>query len=134
MFIKSLLLGKVLSEGIEGKYWIDQPTSGDLLSQNYSTVQSQTQPLPVTMAAAATITPTQKLSFLTGTTQLANITPPNPSAYCEVTLCFTDASPGAFLTNGATYPIKTAYTPIQNRPIDLCWDPSSKFWWVKAVV
>jgi hypothetical protein len=113
---------------------MDATLSGDLLSQNYSTVQSQAQPLPNTAAAAATVTPTQKLSFLSGQTQVANITPPNPAAYCEITLCFTHAAPGAFLTNGATYPIKTAYQPIQNRPIDLCWDPSSKYWWVKAVV
>lgn len=101
---------------------------------DYSTAQSDKQPLPNTEAAAATITPLQKFVFLTGTTQVANITPPDQNGYCEVTLCFTNAAPGAFLTNGATYPIKTAYQPIQNRPIDLCWDPSSKFWWVKAVV
>lgn len=113
---------------------MDQVTSGDLLNQNFSTFQSQAQPLPVTIASAATITPTTKLTFLTGTTQVANITPPNPAAYCEVTLCFTNGSPGAFLTNGAAYPIKVAYQPITLRPIDLCWDPSSKFWWPKAVV
>ena len=105
----------------------------DLYTQNFSTIQTNEQPLPNTIASAATITPGQKLTFLTGTTQVANIVPPS-TGYCEVTLCFTNGSPGAFLTNGSAYPIKTAYTPIQNRPIDLCWDPSSKFWWVKAVV
>lgn len=102
--------------------------------QQYSTVQDEQQQPPYTIAAAATITPLGKLTFLTGTTQVANITPPTPSAYCEVTLCFTNGAPGAFLTNGTTYPIKTAYQPIQNRPIDLCWDPVSVFWWVKSVV
>lgn len=105
----------------------------DLLSQNFDTRQSDKQPLPVTVVAAATIVPVTKLTFVTGQTQVANITPPT-SGYCEVTLCFTDNAPGAFLTNGANNPIKTAYQPIVNRPIDLCWDPSSKFWWVKAVV
>lgn len=104
--------------------------SGDLLAQNYNTVQNNQQPLPVTMAAAATIAPTTKLTFLTGTTQLENITPP-VTGYCELTLCFTNGAPGLFLTTGN---IKTAYQPIQNRPIDLCYDPSSAFWWVKAVV
>lgn len=106
----------------------------DLLFQNFSTVQSIQQPKPVTLASAASIVPTTKMTFVTGTTQVANITPPVTNAYCEITLCFTNGSPGAFLTNGSTYPIKTAYTPIQNRPIDLCWDPLSNFWWVKAVV
>lgn len=134
MYIKSLFLNRPWHESPEGKFYLDQATSGDLLSQNYSTVQSQAQPLPNTVASALTLTPTQKLTFVTGTVQVANVTPPNSSAYCEVTLCFTDNAPGAFLTNGATYPIKTGYTPITNRPIDLCWDPSSKYWWVKAVV
>lgn len=108
--------------------------SGDLILGQFATNQSDKTPLPVTMASAATLTPTTKLTFVTGTVQVAEITPPDPNGYCEVTLCFTNGAPGAFLTNGTTYPIKTAYQPIQNRPIDLCWDPSSKFWWVKAVV
>lgn len=102
----------------------------DLLYQNLSTVQSNQQPLPPTIASAATIAPTTKLTFLTGTVQLQTITPPT-SGYCEVTLCFTNASPGLFLTTGN---IQIAYQPIQNRPVDLCYDPSSAKWWVKAVV
>lgn len=102
----------------------------DLLSANLSTVQSNQQPLPQTIASAATIAPVNKLTFLTGTVQLATITPP-VTGYCEITLCFTNAAPGAFLTTGN---IQIAYQPIQNRPIDLCYDPSSAKWWVKAVV
>lgn len=102
----------------------------DLYHQNFATVQSNQQPLPVTKAAAATISVTTKLTFLTGTTQLATITPPT-SGYCEITLCFTNAAPGLFLTSGN---IQIAYQPIQNRPIDLCYDPVSAKWWVKAVV
>jgi hypothetical protein len=98
--------------------------------QNLSTVQSAQQPTPPTIASAATIAPTTKLTFVTGTTQVATITPP-VDGYCEIALCFTDGSPGAFATTGN---IKTAYQPIQNRPIDLCYDPASAKWWVKAVV
>jgi hypothetical protein len=102
----------------------------DLLNANFDTVQSDKQPMPTIAAAAATIAPTTKLSFWSGTTQVATIVPP-VTGYCELTLCFTDANPGAFVTTGN---IKTAYTPIQNRPIDLCFDPPSNKWWVKAVV
>lgn len=102
----------------------------DLLFQNFWPVQSNKQPFPNTLAAATTIAPTQRLTFLTGTVQLATITPPT-TGYCEVMLCFTDANPGALLTTGN---IKTAYTPIQNRPFVLCYDPSSAKWWVQAVV
>lgn len=105
----------------------------DLLSQNFGAAQSAQQPLPVTMAAAATVAPTTALTFLTGQTQVANITPPT-TGYCRVTLCFTHAAPGAFLTNGTANPIKVAYQPIQNRPITLHYDPSSNFWWPEAVV
>ena len=102
----------------------------DLLFQNFSTVQSDKQQDPVTMASAATIAPTTKLTFLTGTVTIATITPP-VSGYCELTLCYTNAAPGVFLTSGN---IQIAYQPIQNRPIDLCYDPISAKWWVKAVV
>ena len=102
----------------------------DEFFQEFSTVQSNQQQFPPTLASAAVIAPITKLTFLTGTTQLETITPP-VTGYCEVTLCFTNAAPGAFLTSGN---IKTAYQPIQNRPIDLCYDPSTGLWWVKAVV
>lgn len=102
----------------------------DLNFQNFSTVQDEQQQLPVTLAAAATIAPIAKMTFLTGTVQVATVTPPT-SGYVELTLCFTDAAPGLFLTTGN---LKTAYQPIQNRPIDICYDPASAKWWVKAVV
>src|SRR5712691_12013771 len=95
--------------------------SVDLAHDNFSPTQSSLQPLPVTMAAAATVAPTTRLTFLTGTTQVATVTPPL-TGHHELLLCFTDASPGAFLTSGN---LKTAYTPITNRPIALQYDPSS---------
>lgn len=102
----------------------------DALWGNFLTSQSDKQPDPPTIVAAALIAPTTKLTFVSGQTQVANITPPT-TGYSEVTLCFTHAAPGAFLTTGN---IKTAYQPIQNRPIDLCYDKASNKWWVKAVV
>jgi hypothetical protein len=108
--------------------------SGDLISQQFNNVHSPGMPKPATIASAATITPTARLTFVTGTVQVANVVPPQPDAYCSVCLCFTNAAPGLFLTNGTAYPIKTAYQPIQNRPIELHWDPSSNYWWCAAVV
>lgn len=102
----------------------------DLEFQNFSTVQNNLQPKPATIASAATITPTTKFTFVTGTVTIATITPPT-SGYAEITLCFITTSPGVFLTSGN---IQIAYQPIINRPIDLCYDPISAKWWVKAVV
>jgi hypothetical protein len=105
----------------------------DLAHANLGVAQSDKQPLPPTIAAAATIAPATRFMFLTGTTSVANITPPT-SGYCEVILCFTDNSPGAFATNGSDHPIKVAYQPIVNRPILMCYDPISNYWWPAAVV
>ena len=107
--------------------------SDDLNFAKLGVAQSIAQPLSPTIAAAATIAPTTRMTFVTGTTQVANITPPT-TGYCEVVLCFTNNSPGAMLTNGATNPIKVAYQPIVNRPILMCYDPSSNYWWPAAVV
>ena len=101
----------------------------DLTFQNLSTVQSDKQPVPPTIASAATIAPTTKLTFITGTVQVATITPP-VSGYHELTFIFTNASPGALLTSGN---IKTAYTPIQNQAFTLLYDPSTKKYWTTAV-
>lgn len=102
----------------------------DIDFQNFSTVQSDKQPFPNTVASAATLAPITKLTFVTGTVQVGVITPP-VSGYHELTLCFTNASPGLLLTTGN---IQVAYQPIQNRPIDFCYDPLTKKYWVKAVV
>jgi hypothetical protein len=102
----------------------------DLNFQQLSTVQSNEQLLPATIVAAATISPTTFLTFITGTTQVATITPP-VTGCVMVALCFTNGSPGAFLTSGN---IQIAYQPIQNRPILMIYDPASAKWWAAAVV
>lgn len=102
----------------------------DGLFQNFSTVQSFQQPQPVTIASAATVAPTGFLTFLTGTTQLATITPPVTGTHM-LALCFTNASPGAFLTTGN---IHDAYTPVQNRPVFVVFDPVTAKYWVMTVV
>lgn len=104
--------------------------SKDLLEGQFAVNQSKVQPYPNTIASAATVAPVHRLTFLTGTVQVATITPPL-SGYHDLLLCFTDANPGALLTSGN---IKTAYTPIQNRPFRLSYDPSSAKYWVQAVV
>ncbi len=47
----------------------------DLLSQNLSTVQTDKQPLPATITAAASISPSTFLSYLSGSTQVQTIVP-----------------------------------------------------------
>jgi len=101
----------------------------DLLFQELSTVQSDKQATPKTIASAATIVPTTFLTILTGTVQVANITPP-VSGTVALLFMFTDANPGALLTTGN---ILTAYTPIQNRPFWMVWNPLTNKWSPMAV-
>lgn len=102
----------------------------DLLHQNLDVAQSNKQPDPATIASAATIAPTNRFSFISGNTEVSTITPPT-TGYCEVTLCFTHAAPPVFGVGGN---ILTAYQPIQNRPITLCYNKPSNKWYVAAVV
>lgn len=101
----------------------------DLNHQNIGCVQSNQQPLPVTLASAATIAPTTRLTFITGTVQVATITPP-VTGYHEIVLIFTDGAPGALLTSGN---IKTAYTPLQNKAFSLHYNPIDAKYWTEAV-
>lgn len=97
--------------------------------QNFNSVQNNLMQKPNTIAAAAVIAPVTRLTFLTGTTQVATITPP-VTGYHELVLIFTNASPGALLTSGN---IKTAYTPLQNLAFSLHYNPNDGKYWTEAV-
>jgi hypothetical protein len=101
----------------------------DLLHQNFNSVQSDRQPDPATVASAATIAVVGRLTFVTGTVQVATITVP-VTGYHELVLIFTDANPGALLTTGN---IKTAYTPLQNKSFSLHYNPIDGKYWTEAV-
>jgi len=102
----------------------------ELNRYNIAQPQNLQNALPNTIAAAATVAPVHALTFLTGTTQVETVTPPM-SGYHEIILCFTNAAPGAFLTTGN---LKTAYQPIQNRPVRLYYIPQEAKYYVDAVV
>ena len=101
----------------------------DLLHQDLDTAQSNLQQSPPTIASAATIAPTTRLTFVTGTVAVATITAP-VTGYHELVLIFTDANPAALVTTGN---IKTAYTPLQNKSFSLHYDPTTAKYWTEAV-
>lgn len=101
----------------------------DLLHQEIGSVQSDKQQMPKTIASAATIAPTTRLTFLTGTVEVATITAP-VTGYHELVLIYTNGSPGNLLTTGN---IKTAYTPLQNKSFSLHYNPIDKKYWTEAV-
>lgn len=101
----------------------------DALFQQLSPVQSDKQPSPSTIASAATIAPTTRLTFVTGTVQVATITPP-VTGYHELVFIFTNGAPGALLATGN---IQVAYTPITNQAFILYYDPATKKYWRPAM-
>ena len=98
----------------------------DLAFQQLSTVQSGLQPQPPTIASNTTISPSTRLTFITGSVAIQTINP-FTTGYHEIVLIFTNASPAAF---GVTGNIKTAGQPVQNIPVTLQFDPVSNLWWV----
>lgn len=94
---------------------------------DFYTAQSEQQQAPVTLASATTIVPKGFLSFVTGTDQIANITPPNEGGCCMVALVFTNANPGAFLNSGN---IQATKDPAQNECVLLVYDPLTAKWYV----
>ncbi len=94
----------------------------DYLFQNLSTVQSNQQPTPVTIASAATLVPTGYLTFVSGTVVSANITPPVSGVHM-LCLIFTDATPPTFTTTGNVFNV---LVPTQNCPTFLVYDTVSR--------
>lgn len=93
----------------------------DLNFQNLSTVQSNEQPAPVTLASATTIAPSTFLTFLTGTTSIATITPPVTGAHM---LCLISTDSGTTNATVTTGNIAKASTFVQNKALFMTYDPT----------
>lgn len=91
----------------------------DLDHQNFNTVQSDKQPLPARMAAAATIAPTTFLTVLSAGPAVATIVPPVTGAHM-LALMFADV---AGVTN--TGNISAVVASVALRPMLLIYDPVS---------
>jgi hypothetical protein len=87
--------------------------------QDISTVQSELNQKPTTIASAATVAPQNFLTFISGTVAIATVTPPVPGVHM---LCFvfTTTTPTAFTTTGN---IKAVTTPTTNLPHFLVYNP-----------
>jgi len=93
---------------------------------DFYTAQSEQQQAPVTLASAATLVPVSFLTMVSGTVQVANITPPNAGGVCMICLIFTNANPGAFLNTGN---IQATKDPAQNEAVLLVWNPLTEKWY-----
>jgi len=100
------------------------------LFQQLSTVQSDQQPKPPTVAAAATIAVNNFLTVISGTTDIATITPPIANAVQTIGLIFTTTSPGALLTTGNIAVGST--TLVTNKLNILVWNPLTSKWYLNS--
>lgn len=102
----------------------------DIDFQQLSTVQDNLQPTPKTIAAATTIAPETFVTIITGTTNVATITPP-VSGQHMLSFVFTDASPGDFVTTGN---IRGGLTTIsQYNAVLLVYEPIAAKYYVTRI-
>lgn len=103
--------------------------SPDLLFQNLSTVQSNQQPLPPSLASAADMEDSIQnfMTIITGTTAIATIDPIVTGVHM-ICLVFTNANPGGVTTGGN---ILNAVDPAQYVPVFLIYNPIAAKWYAQ---
>lgn len=92
----------------------------DLLFQDISTVASDKNAKPVTLASATTIAPTTFVTFLTGTTAIATITPPVSGAHMLCLISTDSGTTNATVTTGNIIKVSTF---VQNKALFVVYDP-----------
>ncbi len=97
----------------------------DLLFQNISSVQSNLQPAPVTLTAAATLAPSTYVTFITGTTALVTLTPPVTGQHSLVLISKITNWAGATTAGNIIVASITNGTTWLNRPNLFVYDPAS---------
>ena len=95
--------------------------ANDAQFQNISTVQSNQQPTPPTVTAAATITPTTFITVLTGNTAVGTINPPVTGQHM---LCIVPGTTTGFTTGGN---IVGGTTTVSGRAYLFCYNPIGDF-------
>lgn len=93
----------------------------DVNFQDFSSVQSNLQPKPTTIASATTVAPTTCLTFISGTAAIVTVTPPVSGfhiLYFWPLAAFTMTTAGninAALTAAIGSPVMLFYDPILNK-------------------
>lgn len=93
----------------------------DPLFQNFSTVQNNLQPTPITVTAAATISPQSFITVLTGNTAVGTINPPVTGQHM---LCIVPGTTTGFTTGGN---IVGGTTTVSGRAYLLVYNPIGDF-------
>jgi hypothetical protein len=96
----------------------------DLNFQNFSTVQNNTQPLPNTVTAAATIAPQTFITVVTGNTPVATITPPVTGQHM---LCIVPGTTTGFTTGGN---VSGGTTTVSGRAYLFVYNPNTALYYL----
>lgn len=96
----------------------------DLLSANFDNVQSNQNPFPATIASSTTIAPSTYITFLTGSTAVATITPPVTGSVTLVLVATVTT-----VTTVTTGNIALASTLVANKALLMTYDPVSTKWY-----
>jgi hypothetical protein len=102
---------------------------GELNRYNIGEPQSEQNREPNTIASATTVVPVHKLTFITGTVAIANVTPPVAGMHV-LYFIFTNANPSAFTGAGN---VTGTYDPQQNVVTTLVYDPVTKKYFTGAI-
>jgi len=102
--------------------------SNDLKAAQLSFPQSGVMDKPNTIASTTTIAPTNRLTFVSGTIDIATITPPADGAH-ELVFIFTSATPGDLLTTGNILVGSTTVT--QYVPVIAYYNPNEAKYYLK---
>ena len=78
--------------------------------------------IPNTLASAASVSPTNAVTLISGTTSIATIVPPSRATH-QLTFIFTDEAPAAFLTSGN---VAVGVIPVTNSPVVLQYEPRTE--------
>jgi len=108
--------------------------SSDLTFQSLSTVQDLKQPVPVTITAAATITPSTFLTVLTGNTAVATITPPITGTHMLAVVpgTTTGFTTGGNIVGGTTTVSGRAYLLVYNPVKDAAFTTGGHYFLVSS--
>lgn len=108
--------------------------SSDLNFQNFSSVQDNKQPVPLTVTAAATITPQTRLTILTGNTPVATIVPPVSGAHQLVIVpgTTTGFTTGGNIVGGTTTVSGRAYLLEYNPVKDFAFTTGGHYFLVSS--
>ncbi len=94
-------------------------------------IQNELTQKPRTIASAASISPTTRFTYITGTTPVQTIVPPLPGQYHELIFNFETAHANSFAAGG-NINLLGPVTSVGQRPLLGCFNPIDNLWYIHS--